>query len=75
MPPPPIFAFYFLNLKRMLSSQTPAESAMEPILTPNDKRFVLFPIQYPEVSSWVADKLNFGGLANVQESRSFFLDS
>ena len=64
------------------------EEADEPILVENKKRFVLFPINYHEVSLFdISSKFNhisqsgilieFGirtGLANVQESRGFLLD-
>ncbi len=47
---------------------------MEPILMPNEKRFVLFPIEYPEVIN-ALKKSNEIGLANVQKSRGLLLDS
>ena len=49
----------------MLSTQEVAynEKEMEPILKPNDKRFVLFPIEYPEVTYFSASHKK--GMANV----------
>ncbi len=54
--------------------------AEEPLLKDSKRRFVLFPIQYPEVRTSVPEiphshsPSNFQDMANVQKGRGFFLD-
>ena len=56
------------------STDTATEEDDEPLLVENNKRFVLFPIKYHEVHLLVVILSYTLDLANVQESRSFFLD-
>jgi hypothetical protein len=66
------------ELATKLTELQVAKVVDEPLLTPNPNRFVLFPIQFHDVSLGFVEALTLlicVGLEHVQEGRGEFLDS